>query len=133
MSVLQYNFGVDQGSDFSETATWATEDVSGDPALMTYLNLAGVGVRMSFRSALDRASTLVLALSVGSGIALSSSQITGGPATPANPNGWTWTITKTQSLGFPNGAILYYDAFVDTGGLSTLYMQGTCIVGTTVT
>jgi hypothetical protein len=133
VSVVEYNFGVDQGSDFTQTITFANEDASGDPALMTYVSFVGCGVRMSFRSALSRSSSLVLALSVGSGMTLTESTITGGPA-PTFVNGFSWTVTKAQSLAlFPDGATLYYDAFVDTGGLSALYMQGTCTVGTTVT
>jgi hypothetical protein len=138
MTIAEFSFGIDIGADLTLNVAFSNEDQSGDPALMTYFNLTGVSVRMSFRTALDRASQLVLALSVGSGIALTSTQITGGPAAPDAPNGFSWTITKAQSLswqsaGIPNGSTLYYDAFVDTGGLSALYLQGTMIMGTTVT
>lgn len=135
LALLDTDLSVEQGSDWNLSWVWASPDPSGEGNLANaaYYNLTGCGARMQVHETEAADSTLLAAYTLGSGIALASLQLMGGPAVPSYPNGFTVTIPKADSIAMPEGEY-YYDLFIDwTDGTSTAFLKGIFIVTPTGT
>lgn len=95
-------------------------------------NVTGTQFEMQVREAQDPASTLLLTLTIGAGLALAAGTFVGGPPVPANPNGFTITITNAQTGAMPGGE-WFYDIIQTAGALKTCFLSGPFVVRLTVT
>ena len=104
-----YNPTVNQGIDLIFTVTWT--DSSNNP-----INITGYSVQMQVRSQVD--NSLVLGLSVGSGITLTNP--TGGVA--------TFQITGAQTAAIGVGIYDYGIKAVSSGGINYDWTDGTITI-----
>lgn len=106
-TVVSVDQSIDQGSDFtSDLYRWI--DVNGNP-----VNLVGAAARMKVRPSPDEVSTILISLTLGSGITFNT--ITGDVS---------FSVTAAQSLAVPPGAY-FYDLFVDlVNGTHRMLIRG---------
>ena len=135
MALANLPLQVEQASDWSQSFVFGTGDSSGNPnpANATWYNLTGtVSIAFSVNETDDPSSAVLVALTLGAGIALYSGTIQGYPPTPAAPNGFTLTLTAAQTKAMPIGTY-YYDCAVMAGtGLVSYYLKGSFQVVATV-
>ena len=103
--MAQYNPIVNQGIDWIFTTTW--QDSTG-----TAINTSGYGVQLQIRNQVD--NSLILGLSVGSGITLTT------PASGIT----TYRVTGTQSAAIPVGTYYYGIKATSGGGINYDWADG---------
>jgi hypothetical protein len=134
MPLQNYDLQVDQNCDWSISFVFASPDPSGlgNVANAVYYNLSGTTLSMDVRETDNASSAILLALTLGAGLTLYTGTLPGGlPVAPANPNGFSITITNAQSSSIPPG-VYAFDVIGTSGGLKTCYLKGSFTLRATV-
>jgi hypothetical protein len=128
VAIWSRNLEVTCNEDWSKVLGFATQDPGGNLALAVPFNFTGCTAKMQIYSGPLPSSTLILALSTGSGLTFGTGTILG-----VNVGTITIALTHAQTVALPPGE-WFFDLFVYTGlGLQTCYVQGAFLVNPSVT
>jgi hypothetical protein len=120
---------IEQNVDFSDFWVPLAPDPSGleNFANLQYQNFTGYGAQLIVRQFLDRNSTALLTLGLGTGLAFVTQAVTGVSGTPTN-NGYQVTVTAAQALAMTPGTYYYNLLLTTPGGLHVDQQGGQWVV-----